>query len=74
MFAGYLSMQAEPEDREGLLHDLEGWLERLMEVLSGVWLVLLVIELGWSRSSELRAELATLRQELRRGGLAAQAG
>ena len=40
-------MQAEPQERQGLLHDLEGWLEAPMLVLSAVWLVLLVVELGW---------------------------
>lgn len=38
-------MDAE-EDRDGLLHDLEAWSETPMLVLSAVWLVLLIVELG----------------------------
>lgn len=34
------------EKREGLLHDLEAWIETPMLVLSAVWLVLLVVELA----------------------------
>ena len=41
---------AERQEREGLLHDLEGWVETPMLVLSAVWLVLLVVELTWGGS------------------------
>ena len=40
-------MEAEPQQREGLLYELERWLEGPMLFLSAVWLVLLVVELGW---------------------------
>ncbi|HYG28228.1 MAG TPA: hypothetical protein VD906_15160, partial [Caulobacteraceae bacterium] len=40
-------MEDKPQaDREGLLKDLDGWIETPMLVLSGVWLVLLVVELA----------------------------
>ncbi|MDP8916770.1 MAG: potassium channel family protein [Pseudomonadota bacterium] len=43
-------MAADRPEREGLLHELEAWVETPMLVLSGVWLVLLIVELTWGGS------------------------
>jgi voltage-gated potassium channel len=45
--------QAEADERWGILHDLEDWLEMPMLVLSFVWLVLVVVELVWGGSETL---------------------
>ena len=45
--------QETAEERRGQLHDLEGWLETPMLVLSFVWLVLVGVELVWGGSDSL---------------------
>ena len=41
------------ESREGVLHDLQAWLEKPMLALAFVWLVLLVVELVWGLNRAL---------------------
>lgn len=43
-----------------VLKELEGWLETPMLVLSGVWLGLLVVELGWSAPPAVQAAGAAI--------------
>jgi len=50
---GVLTMAVDPRWR--VLKDLEAWLETPMLVLSGVWLGLLVVELGWKASPMVQA-------------------
>lgn len=41
------------QERWGILHDLEEWIETPMLVLSFVWLVLVIVELVWGASATL---------------------
>ena len=43
------------DPRWRVLKELEAWLETPMLVLSGVWLALLIVELGWSTSPAVQA-------------------
>ncbi len=45
--------QEAAEERWGVLHDLEDWIETPMLVLSFVWLVMVVVELIWGASETL---------------------
>lgn len=47
-------MLSTEQERDGVLADLESWLERPMMVLGLVWLVLLVVELSWGLGPALQ--------------------